>query len=145
MRAVLVVVANILREEAFQVAFVNCDDAIQQITTTAAYLVAATPFCQGLRNEVRTHLIFIERIAAGDRSLGEIKTEHEKLAMDARRAPGWILNNHPEDQLPNLLRRLFSPNLRPDFGNQSPIRAETCSVPPDDSFGRNDDEGLFPL
>jgi hypothetical protein len=245
MRAVLVVVANILREEAFQVAFVNCDDAIQQITTTAAYpafcnsILPRTPqrsadtfdfhrsdrggdlrpilgitieddeprgrpkwkrFSQLLndpqagrvpcdvdvqdpstvvtddeeaventegdrwnREEVHRSDGFpmiskegeptfgwlgIPRSSfhpAGDRSLGEIKTEHEKLAMDARRAPGWILNNHPEDQLPNLLRRLFSPNLRPDFGDQSPIRAETCSVPPDDSFGRNDDEGLFPL
>src|ERR1700730_13890590 len=36
MRAVLVVVANILREQAFQVTFVNCDDVIQEIT-------AATP------------------------------------------------------------------------------------------------------
>src|ERR1700740_1175078 len=36
MRAVLVVVANMLREQAFQVAFVNCDDVIQEIT-------AATP------------------------------------------------------------------------------------------------------
>ncbi len=32
MRAVLMVVANILREPAFQVAFVNCDDVIQEIT-----------------------------------------------------------------------------------------------------------------
>src|ERR1700693_1955893 len=32
MCAVLVVVANILREPAFQVAFVNCDDVIQEIT-----------------------------------------------------------------------------------------------------------------
>jgi hypothetical protein len=31
-RAVLVVVANILREPAFQLAFVNCDDVIQKIT-----------------------------------------------------------------------------------------------------------------
>jgi hypothetical protein len=30
MRAVLVVVANILREQAFQVAFVNCNDVIQE-------------------------------------------------------------------------------------------------------------------
>jgi hypothetical protein len=36
MRAVFVVVANILREQAFQVAFVNCDDVIHEIT-------AATP------------------------------------------------------------------------------------------------------
>jgi hypothetical protein len=37
MRAVLVVVANILREQAFQVAFVNCDDVIQEITPATPY------------------------------------------------------------------------------------------------------------
>src|SRR5258708_8817561 len=37
MRAVLVVVANILREKAFQVAFVNCNDVIQEITAATPY------------------------------------------------------------------------------------------------------------
>ncbi len=37
MRAVFVVVANILREQAFQVAFVNCDHVIQEITPTTPY------------------------------------------------------------------------------------------------------------
>src|SRR6202022_2066495 len=37
MRAVLVVVANILREPAFQVAFVNCDDVIQEIAAATPY------------------------------------------------------------------------------------------------------------
>ena len=37
MRAILVAVANILGEQAFQVAFVNCDDAIQEITTATPY------------------------------------------------------------------------------------------------------------
>ena len=37
MRAVFVVVANILREQAFQVAFVNCDDVIQEITAATPY------------------------------------------------------------------------------------------------------------
>src|SRR5260221_223455 len=37
MRAVLVVVANILREQAFQVAFVNCNDVIQEITPATPY------------------------------------------------------------------------------------------------------------
>jgi len=79
-----------------------------------------------------------------DRSLGEIKTQHEKLAMDARSTSGWILNNHPEDQLPSLLRRLFSPNLRPDFGDQLPIKAEASSVPPHDRFRVHHDKGSFP-
>src|ERR1700757_450007 len=37
MCAVLVVVANILREPAFQVAFVNSDDVIQEITPATPY------------------------------------------------------------------------------------------------------------
>jgi hypothetical protein len=37
MRAVLVVVANILREPAFQVAFANCNDVIQEITSATPY------------------------------------------------------------------------------------------------------------
>src|SRR6266404_712143 len=37
MRAVFVVVANILRELAFQVAFVNCNDVIQEITPATPY------------------------------------------------------------------------------------------------------------
>ncbi len=37
MRAVLAVVANILREPAFQVAFVNCNDVIQEITPATPY------------------------------------------------------------------------------------------------------------
>jgi len=37
MCAVLVVVANILREPAFQVAFVNCNDVIQEITPATSY------------------------------------------------------------------------------------------------------------
>jgi hypothetical protein len=37
MRAALVIVANILRDQAFQVAFVNCDDVIQEITAATPY------------------------------------------------------------------------------------------------------------
>ena len=37
MCAILVVVANILREETFQVAFVNCNDVIQEITPATSY------------------------------------------------------------------------------------------------------------
>jgi hypothetical protein len=37
MCAVLIVVANILKEPSFQVAFVNCDDVIQEITTATPY------------------------------------------------------------------------------------------------------------
>src|SRR6266704_3831433 len=38
-----------------------------------------------------------------DRSLRDLETEHEKLAMDAWRSPLWVLNDHPENQFLNLL------------------------------------------
>ena len=64
--------------------------------------------------------------------------------MDARRAPRLVLSNHPEDQLSNLLRCLFSPSLRPDSRNQLPIQAESGPVPPDDRFRSDDNEVLLP-
>jgi hypothetical protein len=244
MRAVLVVVANILREQAFQVAFVNCDDVIQQITTTAAYpafcnsILPGTPdrsantldshgpnrrrdlhsilgvpiedkklgsgliwkgFSQLLDNPQASRMLgdvevqdastavaddeeAIERAEgdrrngeevhrgdsfpvvaqkgepalgklrifrrsfhpAGDRSLGEIKTEHEEFAMYPRRSPGRVLGDHPENQLPNPLRCRRSPNLCSDSGDQPPIQTEAGPVPPNHRFRRDDDEGLLP-
>ena len=46
-----------------------------------------------------------------DCSLRDIKAEHEKLAMDARRSPRGVLNDHSEDQFLNLLRRLFRSSI----------------------------------
>jgi hypothetical protein len=244
MRAVLVVVANILREETFQVAFVNCNDVIQEIT-------AATPYptlCDSIlprtleRGADRIHpqgsnrcrdfqsilgitikndeprsgskwkcfsqLLddpracrmpcdiemqdaptivtddekAIER-AEGDRrnseevhrgnrfsvitekgkpalgwlrisrcpfhptrgrSLRDIKTEHEKLAMNAWRSPRWVLSDHSENQFPNFLRCLSSPDGPPDSGDQLPVQTESAPVPTDHGFGRDRNEGLLP-
>lgn len=80
---------------------------------------------------------------AGDRSLGNIETQHEKLAVDARCAPSRVLDDHAEDQVPYLLRGRFPPNLPPDSRNPPPIEAETRSVPADHCFRRDDDEGDF--
>jgi len=52
MRAVLVVVTNILREQAFQVAFVNCNDVIQEITPATPY---PTSYSSGLSGAWQTH------------------------------------------------------------------------------------------
>jgi hypothetical protein len=79
-----------------------------------------------------------------DGSLGKVKTEHEKFPVDPRRSLGWVLSNHPKDQLPNLLRHLSSSDLRPGLGDRPPVHAKTCAVPADDGFGRNDDEGVLP-
>ena len=44
-----------------------------------------------------------------DRSLGEIKAEHEEFSMYPRRSPTWILGNHSVDQIPNLPRNSSPP------------------------------------
>ena len=44
-------------------------------------------------------------------------------------SPGWAVSDHPKDQLPNLLRRRVSSNLRPDSGDQPPIHTKTTPVP----------------
>jgi len=64
--------------------------------------------------------------------------------MYPRCSPGWVVSDHPKDQLPNLLRCRFSSNLRLNSGDQPPVNTKTNPVPADDSFGRDDDEVLFP-
>src|SRR4030088_1491920 len=58
---------------------------------------------------------------AGDGSLRNIETQHEKLAVDARRTPGRILRDHPKDQSPNFLRNFLSANYSADPGDDFPI------------------------
>ena len=79
-----------------------------------------------------------------DRSLRDIKTEHEKLAMDAWSSPRGVLNDHPEDQFPNLLRRRSSPDAPPDLGDQLPVQTESAPMPTHHGFGRDRNEGLLP-
>src|SRR5882762_10332404 len=79
-----------------------------------------------------------------DRSLRDFKTEHEKLAVDAWRSPRWVLDDHPEDQFLNLLRRLSSSGGPPDLGDQLPVQTESAPVPPHHGFGRDSIEGLLP-
>src|SRR5258708_13620944 len=61
-----------------------------------------------------------------DRSLRDIKTEHEKLAMDAWRSPRWVLNDHPEKQFLNSPRPLSPPTRPPDLGDQLPVQTESA-------------------
>jgi hypothetical protein len=79
-----------------------------------------------------------------DGSLRDIKTEHEKFAMDAWRSPRWVLNDHPEDQFLNFLRRLSSPDGTPDLGDQLPVQTESAPVPTHHGLGRDRNEGLLP-
>jgi hypothetical protein len=65
--------------------------------------------------------------------------------MDARRAPSWILSDHLEDQLTDLLG---DPPAATDsfshFAEHGPIESESSLVPPDDGFRLDEKESLAP-
>ena len=66
--------------------------------------------------------------------------------MDARRTPGWIFRNHPEDQLTDLFGD--SPATADSlsrFAEHRPIQFESSLVPPNNSFQRHEKESLLPL
>jgi hypothetical protein len=65
--------------------------------------------------------------------------------MDPRRSPGGVLNDHPKDQFPDLLRGRSSSDPLPDSGDAPPVHSKTSPVPADYSFGRDDEEGALPI
>lgn len=81
---------------------------------------------------------------AGDRSLGNIETEHEKLAMDARRTPGRVLRDHAKDQIPHFLGDSLPADYLPASGQGTPIQGEASAVPTNHGLGTHRDENLFP-
>jgi hypothetical protein len=81
---------------------------------------------------------------ARDRSLGEIKTEHEKFPVYPGRSPGWILGNYPEDQISNLPRNSSPACWFSDPGDQAPVETEACPMPSNHRLRRDDDQSFFP-
>src|SRR5215475_10454893 len=43
----------------------------------------------------------------GDRSLGNFKSEHKQLVVNARRSPAWVVSDHPVDEIANFLEPVF--------------------------------------
>jgi hypothetical protein len=64
--------------------------------------------------------------------------------MNAWRSPRGVIKDHSEDQFPNFLRRLSSPDGPPDLGDQLPVQTKSAPVPTHDGFGRDRNEGLLP-
>jgi hypothetical protein len=62
---------------------------------------------------------------AGNGSLGDVKTQHQQLAMDARRIPGLILSHHPKDETSYLLRNPFSADHPAGFGDGTPNKRKS--------------------
>ena len=76
--------------------------------------------------------------------LADIDAEFEKLAMDAGCTPKWILAAH----LPNHWRISFDTGGRPGWpcpNFPGPVQPEVFTVPANDGFRLDDDQGRSPI
>ena len=83
---------------------------------------------------------------AGDRSFTDIETQHQEFAMNARRAPGWVLRHHPEDQISDFFRDPVSSSWLVGLRDQAPIQLEACAMPTErcrrTTLDRRDRQGI---
>ena len=75
---------------------------------------------------------------AGNRSFGNVQTEHEKFSVDAGSSPAGILGHHLEDEIANLFRCRLSAHGLANLRNHPPVPTESGAMPADHSFGRDD-------
>lgn len=82
----------------------------------------------------------------GDRSLGYLEAEHEEFAVDARRAPGGIFNDHLKDQVTDLFgNSLSAAHWVSGLTQHGPVPSESGAVPADHCLWHDEEERLFPL
>src|SRR5215831_707502 len=75
---------------------------------------------------------------AGNRSFGNVETEHEKFSVDAGSSPAGVLGHHLEDEIANLFRCRLSAHGLANLRNHPPVPTESGAMPADHSFGRDD-------
>src|SRR5450631_4217254 len=81
---------------------------------------------------------------AGDRSLRDIKTKHQKLAVNAWCTPGRVLDHRMENEIPYLFGNPPPAHHSPSPGDHTPIERESRSVPSHDGLWTHDNQSLFP-
>ena len=133
------IVAN--DEEAVEQAEIDCGDG-EEVHRGDGFPVVAK---KGKPALAKLRILRRSFHPAGNRSFGDVKTEHEKFSVDARGSPAGVLGDHLEDQIASFFRYLCSSDGFPDLRNQCPVPAESSAVPPDHGFGCNHEESLFPF
>jgi len=63
----------------------------------------------------------------GDTRLRDLKPELEQFAVDARRAPKWVLDAHPPDQRALLRLDLWPPSPATRFSSASSAESRPCA------------------
>ena len=64
--------------------------------------------------------------------------------MNSRRASGWVLDHHANDESPHFLRNPSSANHPAGFGDHTPIKRNSGSVPAHNGLWAHNNESLFP-
>ena len=81
---------------------------------------------------------------AGDGPLRHVKAQQDKLAVNARRAPGWVFRHHTEDQLPNLRGQFFPTHRFSRLRDPTSVQAKTSAMPANDRLRIDEQERLLP-
>ena len=84
------------------------------------------------------------RHQVGNRSLGYLDSQLEQLAMNPWCTPEWIGVRHLKNKVTDL-RADRRPAGTFESGLVLPEQLETPSMPPNDSFGFDDDQWLLPV
>ena len=113
--------------------------------------------CEEIYGNHARHVIFQERplrlgwrlrnptmYQVGDCSLGDLDSQLERLAMNSERTPERIRSCDLKDKATDL-RADRRPSGTFESGLELPEQLETLSMPPDDSFGFDDDQWLLPV
>ena len=143
MGAVFVVVADVLGEQPFHMIFIDRDrKGLAQLLDDPQ-----TGWMVTQKRQPALGWIWVcgnSFHPARNGSFGDIKTEHQKFAVDAGSSPARVLGHHLEDEIPNLFRCLSPTDVLPGLRNHPPVATESGAVPSRDGFGCDDEEHLFP-
>ena len=80
---------------------------------------------------------------AGNRSFGNVKTEHKNFSVDARSSPSRVLRRHLANEIPDLFRCPSSPDGLLNFRNHAPVPTESSPVPSDHRFRSDHNQDCF--
>ena len=79
-----------------------------------------------------------------DTPLGNIETQLEQFAVNARCSPGGILGNHTEDQCANVFADTLPSSYLSGSRDPCPIQTESRPMPVHDGSRSDQDEGFLP-
>src|ERR1035438_684335 len=78
------------------------------------------------------------------RPFRNIEAQYLQLSVNARRAPGWVLGDHGEDEFAQFFAYALSSHTVPISREPRPIQLESCPMPADDGLRLDENQRPFP-